>query len=72
MRATIVVDRTQPEELAAVEAWLARWAGQLTHQSDDQGCGCCVSIWDIDAPAMALDELPESLRAESEWTRGAA
>ena len=55
-----------------VDAWFARWAGPLHYQSEDRGCGCCTRLWDVDAPVAAVAELPEAVRADSEWVRGAA
>ena len=72
MRITIVAGTDQPGEVAAVEAWFARWREHLSVQSEDQGCGCCVHIWDVDAPADAVADLPDAVQAESDWTRGVA
>ena len=72
MRATIVVSTDRPGEATAVEAWFAKWAARLTHRSDDQGCGCCVHVWDVEGPAEAVAELPAEVRSESEWTRAPA
>jgi hypothetical protein len=72
MRATIVVDVEQAEELGAVEAWFARWEGQVHSRSEDRGCGCCIHMWDVDAPHAAIGELPDAVRAESDWALGAA
>ena len=67
MRATIVVSTDQPREAAAVEAWFAVWGAHLAHRSDDQGCGCCVHIWDVDGPVEAIAALPPAVRGESDW-----
>jgi hypothetical protein len=48
-------------EVMAVSAWLNRWGPKLK-LSDNQGCGCCVDIWDVQGPRAALDELPPSMR----------
>ena len=58
--------------MAAAEAWFARWRPRLAYCSENQGCGCCVDIWDVEAPAEAVAELPEELSAMSEWSRGKA
>jgi hypothetical protein len=68
MRATIVVSVEAPEEVAAADAWFARWRAQLTYLSENTGCGCCVDIWDVDAPDEAVEELPYALNAMSSWT----
>jgi hypothetical protein len=67
MRATIVVCVDEPGESAAVDAWFARWGDRLEHRSEDRGCGCCVHMWDVDAPAEAVAELPAQVRGESDW-----
>ena len=72
MRATIVIAVEEVEHAAAVEAWFGRWGSRLGFRSENQGCGCCVHTWDVDAPPEAITELPEVVCAESEWTRGAA
>jgi hypothetical protein len=71
MRATICVDVNRDDECAAAEAWLDRWRTQLAVVSENEGCGCCVNIWNVDGPAEAILEIPEALRADSEWTRAA-
>lgn len=70
MRATILVEADDAGRVAAAEAWFARWRPRLAYCSDNRGCGCCVDIWNVDALADAVAELPEELRATSEWTRG--
>ena len=72
MRATIIADVSAPAEVAAAEQWLARWREALASCPEDLGCGCCVHIWDVDAPEAALAELPAALRAESDWSRAGA
>lgn len=68
VRATIVVSVDVPAQRAAAEAWFARWRPQLSYCSENTGCGCCVDMWDVDAPDDAVAELPVSLRAMSEWS----
>jgi len=61
-RATIVVDVTHPEEIAACDEWFAKWTPRLTYRSENQGCGCCVNIWDVVAPDEALAALPANIK----------
>lgn len=68
VRATIIVAVDYPDEVAAAEAWFARWRPRLFYCSENTGCGCCVDIWDVDAPEEAVAELPDEISAESEWT----
>ena len=57
----------EPDEVAAGRTWLAANRRDLTHVSENQGCGCCVDIWDVEGPADVLDTLPDSLRSAGEW-----
>ncbi len=61
-----VVDET--DEVVAVDAWLARWRSRLRFVSANEGCGCCVNIYRIEASQEALDELPATVFVESEWS----
>jgi hypothetical protein len=47
------------EELEAARAWLAQWAPG----TPDEGCGCCVSIFNIRVPAESVAQLPEPHRS---------
>jgi len=67
-KATITVSRDLDEEVRAVDAWFAKWKGQLTYVSSNLGCGCCVDIYDVEGPTAAIHELPESVRTVSQWT----
>lgn len=67
--ATIIVDITRPAELAMSEEWFAKWAPSLTYQSADQGCGCCVNIWDVEGTDEAVADLPSNIKADNAWIR---
>ena len=69
-RATIIVAVDGSSEVEAMESWFSRWAEQLSHRSDNHGCGCCVDIWEVEAPAEAIAELPHQCYAGDEWTNG--
>ena len=58
--ATVIVTIDNEREVAAVSAWLRRW-GPRIRCSDNEGCGCCVDIWNVEAPAEALRELPREM-----------
>lgn len=68
MRATIIVDKDASGEAEAVEAWFARWRPQLTYCSENKGCGCCVDLWDVEGPYLAIQEIPPGQSAMSEWS----
>jgi hypothetical protein len=66
-RATVIVDVTHHEDVVASEAWFARWASALSYTSEDEGCGCCVHIWNVEGPAEALAAIPSKIKGESTW-----
>ena len=68
-RAEICALTDEPEEVAVVNAWLTRWRSRFAYVSDNEGCGCCVNLYRVDASQEALDELPPEVFAESEWSR---
>lgn len=57
-RATLIA---QTEERAVLNAWIERWRPSLRSLSQNQGCGCCVDIYEVEAPVEALAELPRQL-----------
>ena len=59
-RATVSVTIDNEREVMAVNAWFQRWGPRILC-ADNQGCGCCVDIWDVRAPAQALAELPAGM-----------
>lgn len=69
-RITIIVDVEEPREVQAMDAWFARWTEHLSHRSQNHGCGCCVDIWEVDAPAEAIAEIPEPCHVGDEWKNG--
>lgn len=72
MRATILADADKAGEVELLSAWLAKWQQTLSICSEELGCGCCVFIRDVDAPAHALAEIPAEMLADSAWARGAS
>jgi hypothetical protein len=69
-RATLCASADATGEREQLERWLARWESRLPHVSGNLGCGCCVDLYEVEAPVEALAELPENLFADSEWTGG--
>ena len=59
-KATVSVTIDNERDILAVNAWLRRW-GPRIQCSDNQGCGCCVDIWSVDAPDEAFAELPAGM-----------
>ncbi len=62
-KAEIIVVVDQPDEVRAVAEWFARWRDRLTVVDGDNGCGCCVNIWNVEGPVEAMRELPEAVVA---------
>lgn len=68
MRATLVVAVDIPDEVAAARAWFARWERRLAYRSETMGCRCCIEMWDVEAPAEAVAEIPAGLRGITSWS----
>jgi hypothetical protein len=68
-RATICIKLGNPAEVRAARAWLDQHRPRLLFVSDDEGCGCCASIWRVEGPAEILDTLPADIRTDSDWSR---
>jgi hypothetical protein len=66
-RATIIVEVTRPEDVAACEDWFAKWTQSLTYQSENTGCGCCVNIWDVEGSDEAIAAIPSGIQGHSSW-----
>ena len=56
-RVSVCIDAAEKQE-EQMDDWFSRWADVITYQSEDGGCGCCVHIWEVEAPNQALAELP--------------
>jgi len=70
-RATLIVVVDEPAEVDAMASWFVRWAAQISYRSENLGCGCCVDIWEVEASAQAIAELPPKCHAGDEWTSSA-
>jgi len=57
-RITIIANTDRPGEREAVHDWLAKRTTRLTYLSPNEGCGCCVDIFRVEAPIEAIGELP--------------
>ena len=63
MKATICVDIESEDELRLIDDWFMTWREHLAFVSEDQGCGCCVNIWDVDGPPEAIAAIPLATRS---------
>ncbi len=59
-QATVSVTVDNEAEVLAINKWFQRW-GKTLRCSDNQGCGCCLDMWEVEAPSEALDDLPSAL-----------
>jgi hypothetical protein len=64
-RVTICFDATDEVAAAAYRAWLAVSRPDLTSVSDDEGCGCCVHVFEVVGTPEAMAAIPASIRSES-------
>jgi hypothetical protein len=63
-RATLIAAIDADGEQALLHTWLDRWQSRLRACSDNTGCGCCVDMFEVVAPAEALAELPAQMRSD--------
>ena len=66
-RVTVITNADNSSELESFDAWLAKWEDKLIYFSPNEGCGCCVNIFNIEASEEAIGELPFEIKAQSEW-----
>jgi hypothetical protein len=66
-RATLCAFTDVQSEVDALYAWIDKWKDFLSHLSGNQGCGCCVDMYDVEGPAEAIDDIPSTLLCGSEW-----
>jgi len=69
MRATIIANTDNPGEVDEAENWLAHWRSRLAYLSEDEGCGCCVHIWNVEGPTEVILTIPARLKSQSDWSR---
>ena len=67
-RATVCISLDSDDEVRAWREWLSEWREQLSYLSDNTGCGCCVDMFNLEGPQVAVDAIPPSIRAASEWS----
>ena len=70
IRMTLLADVHQAGEVEKAEAWLLTHRDRLTYLSEQGGCGCCIVDWNMEGPREVIETLPNSLRCDSDWTRG--
>ncbi len=65
-KVTICVPPNGPEQ-AAYDSWLKKWSWILQYASTNEGCGCCVNIYFVEAIPDLLADLPPELNAINSW-----
>lgn len=50
---------TEPEtpEEEFMSAWIEKWREHFSY-FDNSGCGCCINMYEFDAPSEAIAEIP--------------
>ena len=56
-RATLIAT-TEMGERKLLDQWMNKWKKKLPYCSENAGCGCCVDLYEVEAPKEALQELP--------------
>ena len=65
---TICAVSDNPGERALLEAWILRWRETLESLSENQGCGCCVDIYQVQGSEQAMNEVPAEMLAARSTT----
>jgi hypothetical protein len=58
MKRAIICAFVDTQEHQVVVDWFSKWSARLGYCSPNEGCGCCVDIYKVEAPEEALVELP--------------
>ncbi|MFE1743936.1 hypothetical protein [Coleofasciculus sp. H7-2] len=66
-KASLCVEAKTPEQ-QLVKEWIKKWKGKIRYLSPNEGCGCCVDLYHVDAPSEVLHELPAQVFCFSEWS----
>ena len=67
-RATVCLWADSIEQKVEYTAWLNTWRKKMTFVSHDYGCGCCIHLFDVEGPKVAIDAIPKDLLTISAWT----
>ena len=68
VRATIIATSDVPGEVDDATQWLENWRGKLSQISEDEGCGCCVHIGNVEGPEEVIRTIPSHLKGYSDWS----
>jgi hypothetical protein len=60
----IEVDSNEQRESAA--RWFEAWLPRLSYVSKNQGCGCCVDIYEVEGDDDAIAAIPPALGGAEE------
>ena len=56
---SVTIDPDTPAE-GSMRLWIEKWQRHF-HYFNNTGCGCCINIYEFDAPKEAIAELPADL-----------
>ena len=70
-KASICVDAKTAEQ-QLVNEWIKKWRGKIRYLSNNEGCGCCIDLYQVDAPSEVLNELPAKVFSSSEWSNSSS
>lgn len=62
---TICIDSSEIEQepYDHVQKWFSENSDSIFFKTDDEGCGCCIHMWDVECSQEAADQLPEEYKA---------
>ncbi len=57
------------KELKLFDDWTEAHADKISFLSENEGCGCCVHIWNIECDDNIVSLLPAHFLMDTEWVR---
>lgn len=58
----VVNEETYEDDYKFITEWLDLHKNDISYNSDDDGCGCCVNLWEIECDEVMISEIPERMR----------
>lgn len=59
---------TYEQDRKLVEDWKAAHRDRISFISENEGCGCCVDIWNIECEDGLVSLLPPACLSFSDWS----
>ncbi len=63
-----VDDETHEEDLKLFDNWKESHADQISFIGENEGCGCCVHIWNVECADELVSLLPHHFLSHSDWS----